>query len=125
MPLELPAESAGDPFHPPAIATLVGCLHCPQTYESYLIEWRAEANAAGLPQGLWSCPTPGCDGVGFGFDILPVDPDYRDEDGNRMWCGDDEDEDEEGDEWDDAETSPPPQGESAKPAKNDDEPLPW
>jgi len=28
-----------DPFHPPAIATTVGCLHCQQVYDSSQIEW--------------------------------------------------------------------------------------
>jgi hypothetical protein len=30
--------------------------------------------------------------MGFGFDIFPVDPEYRDENGELMWCSDDEDE---------------------------------
>ena len=42
--------------------------------------------------GFWCCPTPGCDGKGFGFDIFPIDPDYRDEQGNLMWMEDDDDE---------------------------------
>ena len=36
-------------------------------------------------------------GRGFGFDIFPVDPDYRDENGEKMWVADDE----ESDDWSD------------------------
>ncbi len=86
-----------DCFKPPAVPTEVGCLHCQQTYDSYLIEWRVYTASDGSPHGFWCCPTPDCDGKGFGFDIFPTDPDYRDEDGNRMWCGDDEDEEDEED----------------------------
>ena len=84
----------GDPFRPPAVPVEVNCLHCNRDYESYLIEWREEVDANGRPSGFWCCPTPGCDGIGFGFDILPTDPDYRDERGGWFSC-DDEDEEEE------------------------------
>ena len=80
-----------DPFHPPELPIEVECLHCGQEYDSYLIEWREELDAEGKVHGFWCCPTPGCDGKGFGFDILPTDPDYRDERGG--WVSfDDEDE---------------------------------
>ena len=82
-----PLDPDRDPFRPPAIPTEVGCLHCGQEYESYLIEWRVETGADGTPHGFWCCPTPGCSGVGFGFDILPTDPDYQDERGG--WVRDD------------------------------------
>lgn len=81
-----------DPFGPPAVSTVVQCLHCGEQYDSYRIEWRVETDADGKQHGFWCCPIPGCDGIGFGFDILPIDPDYRDENGG--WCGgDDEDDD--------------------------------
>jgi hypothetical protein len=92
----MPNDPNTDPFKPPAIPTEVFCLHCQQTYESYLIEWRAETGADGKAGGFWCCPTPGCGGCGFGFDIFPTDPDYRTEDGETMWV-DDEDEDGAGD----------------------------
>jgi hypothetical protein len=38
-----------------------------------------------------AAPIEGCDGKGFGFDIFPIDPDYRDENGDKMWSDDDED----------------------------------
>jgi len=78
-----------DPFRPPEVSIEVHCLHCDREYDSYLIEWREQPDASGRPSGFWCCPTPGCNGLGFGFDILPTDPNYRDERGG--WCCDDED----------------------------------
>ena len=90
-----PLDPDGDPFRPPAISTLVGCLHCGEEYDSYRIEWRVETDSKGRPHGFWCCPIENCDGRGFGFDIFPVDPDYRDENGEKMWVNDDEEEDDE------------------------------
>ena len=89
-----PAER--DPFRPPTVPVMVHCLHCDQEYESYLIHWVEETTEADIP-GFWWCPTPGCDGKGFGFDIFPVDPDYRDEQGNLMWTEDDDEDYDEAD----------------------------
>jgi hypothetical protein len=83
-----PLDASADPFKPPAIPTGVACLHCGREYESYLIEWRMGTAADGSTSGFWCCPTPGCDGKGFGFDIFPVDPEYRDERGG--WVRDDD-----------------------------------
>lgn len=74
-----------DPFRPPAIPTEVCCLHCGREYESYLIQWQEERDERGRVHGFWCCPTPGCDGKGFGFDIFPTDPEYCGEDGEPMW----------------------------------------
>jgi hypothetical protein len=79
-----------DPFRPPETSILVGCLHCRQEYESYLIEWRAESGADGNPSGFWCCPTPGCGGKGFWFDIFPLDPEYEDERGGFVWVDEDD-----------------------------------
>jgi hypothetical protein len=85
-----PADRDADPFHPPSISTLVECLHCGQQYESYLIEWRVQRGPeAGRDQGFWCCPTPGCDGRGFGFDIHPIDHHWVDPDGRDMGWVDD------------------------------------
>ena len=92
-----PLNPDGDPFKPPAIPTDVACLHCGEEYDSYLIEWRVETFPDGSQHGFWCCPTPGCDGRGFGFDILPTDPEYRDERGG--WVTDDEDEDDDEDDF--------------------------
>ncbi len=82
-----PNDRDGDPFRPPEIPTEVCCLHCGKSYESYLIEWRVEVRADG-EQGFWCCPTPGCDGKGFGFDLLPTDADYHDECGGWKYTHD-------------------------------------
>ena len=74
-----PLDSQADPFRPPELSVEVSCLHCGLEYDSYLIEWRVETTVDGSQHGFWCCPTPGCDGRGFGFDILPTDPNYRDE----------------------------------------------
>ena len=44
-------------------------------------------------EGDWCCPTPGCNGVGFGFDILPCDEEWQDENGNGWHHCDDDEED--------------------------------
>ena len=88
-----PLDANGDPFRPPALSTLVGCLHCGEEYDSYRIEWRVESDRDGRPHGFWGCPIENCDGKGFGFDIFPVDPDYRDENGDKMWTDDQEESD--------------------------------
>jgi hypothetical protein len=80
-----PLDPDDDCFKPPAIPTEVHCLHCDREYESYLIEWRIERTIGGERIGFWCCPTPGCDGKGFGFDLMPTDPDYVGEDGERFY----------------------------------------
>jgi len=92
-----PPSPQDDPFRPPAIPTRVHCIHCGQEYESDLIHW---AEVMGGKSGFWRCPVPGCDGAGFGFDIFPTDPEYRDEHGNLMYCEDDKDVD-----WEDPSTN--------------------
>jgi len=69
-----------DPIQPPTVATLVKCERCGQEYESSGIEWRLQGDAEGRPQ--WACPIPGCTGRGFGFNILPVNRHYQNEDGD-------------------------------------------
>jgi hypothetical protein len=69
-----------DPCRPPTIATLVKCQRCGREYESSRIEERLIGDAEGRPQ--WCCPNPGCIGTGFGFQILPVNRQYHNEDGD-------------------------------------------
>jgi len=73
--------------------------------------------------GFWCCPIPGCDGIGFGFDILPVDPNYRDERGG--WIHSDEESENE-DDWEEVSGDVDPEtvtGNGRDPDDND--PLPW
>ena len=92
-----------DHFAPPNTAVLVGCLHCREIYESYLIwfdESRGGPKTTDGREGFWTCPTEGCGGIGFTFDIWPVDPDYLDEEtGEPLWT-DDGSEDDDEDDWD-------------------------
>jgi hypothetical protein len=123
-----PMDADNDPMRPPEFSILVGCLHCGQEYESYRIEWRVKRDANGKNVGLWSCPIPGCDGIGFGFDILPLDPEYQDEHGG--WFRDGQEEcDEAGEEFLAGEEDPESPGAQAAPddelATDEDEPLPW
>jgi hypothetical protein len=90
-----PLDSDADPFRPPTLSTIVHCLHCNEEFDSYRIEWRVEIGSNGKPHGFWCCPTENCDGRGFGFDIFPIDPDYRDEEGIKMWSSDDDGDDDE------------------------------
>jgi hypothetical protein len=78
-------EKEMDPFGPPKVPVLVACLHCGEEYDSSLIEWRRVIVGQGRIQGFWCCPIAECGGVGFGFDILPVDPNYRDERGGWVF----------------------------------------
>jgi hypothetical protein len=128
---ELPEEAMSDCFRPPDIPVEVHCLHCHREYDSYLIWWDEE-ELGGEPRGFWRCPTPGCSGAGFGFDIWPIDPDYIDpQTGEKMWdeCEDDEAE------WDEDEAVDPATAEAIAhdleiinemlDGNLTDEPLPW
>lgn len=119
-----PLDPDRDPFHPPAISTLVHCIHCGEEYDSFRIEWRVEPDATGQPHGFWCCPVPGCGGMGFGFDIFPVDPEYRNEDGELMWSADDEDDEFDEDEFDGDDWTPEDTP-SGKPAGNTDDDIPF
>ncbi len=122
-------DSASDPFAPPAVSTEVCCIHCGETYDSWQIEWRIEKTPRGDEHGFWCCPIPGCDGKGFGFDILPTDPNYRDENGGWVQF-DDDDEDLDDEEWldeDDEELSSHilPFAESSQAGSISEDDLPW
>lgn len=116
-----PCDPDSDPFRPPAVSTLVCCLHCGQEYDSFRIEWRIQRSSDGSEQGFWCCPIENCGGCGFGFDILPVDPDYQDERGG--WVHDD------GEGSDDCDEDAWPFNElddfGPAPGESGDEPPPW
>jgi hypothetical protein len=88
-----PLDGSTDYFRPPPLSIIVHCLHCNEEYDSYRIEWRVEKDPDGKSHGFWCCPIEGCDGKGFGFDIFPIDPEYRDEHGDLMWMEDDDESD--------------------------------
>jgi hypothetical protein len=129
-----PLDPRGDPFGPPEISIEVECLHCGETYDSYLIEWRVETDADGEQHGFWCCPTPDCGGRGFGFDIFPTDPEYQDERGGWVWCDDEESEEFDEDDLDEEffpdgsahETKPGSNGhDHSKPAGDEDIDIPF
>jgi len=113
-----------DPFRPPDIVTEVECIHCGQTFESYLIHW-VPGDPADPGEGFWSCPTPGCDGIGFLFDIWPTDPDWRDEDGQPVCFFDDESDEDDGDYPEDDLLDRDESDLSAGPDDLDDEDIPF
>lgn len=98
------APGADDPFAPPAEPVLAHCQHCGQEYMTSEIRYerrgdrgdgaRGGDGEAGEERGFWVCPTPGCAGAGFGFDIFPIDGEIEgpggfvggwfDDDGNRV-----------------------------------------
>ena len=63
----LPKEASEDPFRPPRQPCDVFCLHCGKQYSSDKMQWKHHDG-----KGAWCCPTHGCDGVGFQFDIFPL-----------------------------------------------------
>ena len=93
-----PMNRHTDPMRPPLEPRVVRCLHCEQRFDSTEIHWRTEppteaqiraravveaelcALFGGEPRpphpddehGRWCCPTPGCTGAGYLFDLLPV-----------------------------------------------------
>jgi len=119
MSHDLDPES--DPFKPPAIPTEVGCIHCGEEYDSYRIEWRIFTLDDGRQHGFWCCPILGCDGKGFGFDIFPTDPEYRDENGETMYVDTDDEEngDEDDTDFDNGELTPP----ANEPNQTDDDDM--
>jgi hypothetical protein len=68
-------------FPPPADVIDVHCIHCGKTFVSSDMVKRWIDSTA---EYAWCCPDEECDGVGFCFDIWPVDPDWRDEHGDPV-----------------------------------------
>ena len=103
-----PADPQADHFRPPSIPTLVWCMHCHEEYDSWKMYYDISTDNDGRESGVWRCGISGCDGVGFGFDIYPVDPDYVDPDGRDMgeWCADETPEPDEA--WDRPPEKPTP-----------------
>lgn len=73
-PRKCPLPDLLDPMAPPKEPIMVTCWHCGKFYMSDKIAWgRKRQMNAGIDgdQPLWWCPTPECDGAGFGHDIHP------------------------------------------------------
>ena len=68
-------DSDNDPYRPPDIPIMVVCAQCGKEFDSYLMQWQ-EVVIQDEAVGFWACPTEGCEGSGFGIDIIPLDPDY-------------------------------------------------
>ncbi len=68
-------------FPPPAEPIEVHCIHCGRTFTSSEMVKRW---IEGTAEYAWCCPDESCDGVGFCFDVWPVDPDWRDEEGEAV-----------------------------------------
>lgn len=86
------ADPQTDPFRPPTKNCTVYCMHCQERYDSYRIHWQERKGKDGETHGFWCCPTQGCDGKGFLFDIHPTDPNWQDEEDRGMtggWFDDD------------------------------------
>lgn len=98
------AERDDAAFPPPDEPIMVYCLHCGKEYMSSEMVFReipsvpaaasADASAGAATTsagGLWFCPTPGCNVGGFGLDVFPVDPDWKDPTGKLRTVWDPED----------------------------------
>lgn len=91
-------------FPPPDEPIMVYCLHCGKEYMSSEMippDGGARGRAARTPimmEGMWWCATPGCNAGGFGLDIFPVNPDWKDPKGLLQIIKDDGDDEFE---WDD------------------------
>jgi hypothetical protein len=85
----VPPEAREDPFSPPDEPVMVECIHCGSEYLSDRIVWRVGPDG----KGFWCCPIRGCDGMGFGFDIWPLDARVDDESDEDDACEDDDDDD--------------------------------
>lgn len=73
-PRKCPSPGFFDAFSPPKTPIMVTCWHCGKFYTSDKIAWgrKRHMNAGSNgDQPLWWCPTPECDGAGFGHDIHP------------------------------------------------------
>ena len=94
-PLE-PSDESG--FPPPDVPIMVYCLHCGKEYMSSEMVPPDGKRTEEMMEGFWWCGTPGCNAGGFGLDVFPVDPEWKDPKGLLHIIADDEDEDLEFDE---------------------------
>jgi len=76
-------DEEDDFFAPPEEPVEVFCLHCGNVYSSSEIKFvpcaQGQSFRNGIP-GDWMCPAPGCDGVGYHFDIHSIEEWESDDD---------------------------------------------
>lgn len=65
-------EAKMDPYCPPKKPVLARCDHCRMTYKTDRMIWGTKAGMRSIAP-LWWCPTDGCDGAGYGFDVHKVE----------------------------------------------------
>jgi hypothetical protein len=85
-------------FPPPDEPIMVYCLHCGREYKSSEMVPPDGARTPIMMAGFWWCGTPGCNAGGFGLDIFPTDPEWKDPKGLLHIIADSDDEEEF--EWD-------------------------
>jgi hypothetical protein len=68
-------------FPPPEEPVEVRCIHCGKEFLSSAMVKRWQEH---MSEFAWCCPDDECDGVGFCFDIWPLDPDWRDASGDAV-----------------------------------------
>ena len=70
------AEEDDQYFAPPSQPVEVFCLHCGNVYCSSEMKFVPAANGACTQNGVqgdWYCAAPGCDGIGYGFDVHSIE----------------------------------------------------
>jgi hypothetical protein len=55
-------------YDPPVVPVSVRCYVCGEAYTSDRMVFEERFGE----DELWRCPTDQCDGVGFGYDVLPT-----------------------------------------------------
>lgn len=75
-----PPDPDTDWDRPPDEPTPVRCERCGMEYSSADMVWWVDEDCPpdAFQMSGWMCPTPDCDGMGFGDDVRPTDPNYVD-----------------------------------------------
>ncbi len=65
-------------FPPPDEPIMVFCMHCGKEYMSSEMVPPDGTRSPIMMDRMWWCGTPGCSAGGFGLDVFPVDPEWKD-----------------------------------------------
>jgi len=65
-------EAREDSFAPPEKPTQSRCIHCDEEFTTDKMIWGTKVGVRAVGP-VWWCPTPRCDGAGFGFDVFQVE----------------------------------------------------